>query len=61
MQELAYIEQVGPVQYRVKEGFVPHMRVPGTFYVNDELRSLLLEELQSVSERPIDVVEDTCV
>lgn len=34
------------MQYTVNMGFVPHMRVPGTFYVNDKLKDLLFEELQ---------------
>ena len=46
MQERAFIEQVSNVQYSVKMGFVPNMRVPGTFYVNDKLKDLLFEELQ---------------
>lgn len=50
LQERAFIEQVSPVQYNVKLGFVPHMNVPGTFYVNDALKDLLFEELaQSVT------------
>lgn len=46
LQERAFIEQVGPVQYVVKKGFVPGMNVEGTFYVNDRLKDLLFEELQ---------------
>lgn len=49
-QELNYIQQRDPVSYVVKEGFVPGMRVPGTFYVNDRLKGLIFEELQQVSE-----------
>uniref|UniRef100_A0A7S0WTW0 RNA-splicing ligase RtcB homolog n=1 Tax=Chlamydomonas leiostraca TaxID=1034604 RepID=A0A7S0WTW0_9CHLO len=45
-QECAFIEKVGPVQYCVKPGFVPGMRVPGAFYVNDHLKGLLFDELQ---------------
>jgi hypothetical protein len=29
LQEVEYIEQVGPVKWTVKQGFVPGMRVPG--------------------------------
>jgi len=32
-------------------GFVPNMRVPGTFYVNDKLKDLLFEELQQSVSR----------
>lgn len=46
LQERSYIEQVSDVQYTVKMGFVPNMRVPGTFYVDDKLKGLLFEELQ---------------
>ncbi|GMH45722.1 hypothetical protein BSKO_13685 [Bryopsis sp. KO-2023] len=45
-QEKAFIEQVSPVQYVVKKGFVPGMHVDGTFYVNNRLRDLLFDELQ---------------
>ncbi|GBF89638.1 tRNA-splicing ligase-like protein [Raphidocelis subcapitata] len=50
-QERAFIEKVGPVKYRIKEGFVPNMRVPGTFYVNDALAPLLMEELAAAVAR----------
>lgn len=46
LQETAFIEQVGPVQYVVRKGFVPGMNVEGTFYVNDRLKDLLFDELQ---------------
>lgn len=39
------------MQYTVKPGFVPGMRVPGTFYVNEQLKSLLYEELQQSVQR----------
>jgi tRNA-splicing ligase RtcB len=39
------------VQYIVKPGFVPGMRVPGTFYVNEQLKHLLFEELQQSVQR----------
>ena len=41
------MEQISAVEYRVHEGFVPNMRVPGAFYVNDRLRSLIFEELEN--------------
>lgn len=50
-QEKAFIDQVGPVKYNIKEGFVPGMRVPGTVYVNDRLAPLLFEELQQAVAR----------
>lgn len=39
------------MQYNVKMGFVPNMRVPGTFYVNDKLKDLLFEELAQSVQR----------
>ena len=50
-QELEYIEQVSAVEWRVRPGFVPGMRVPGTFYVNAALRELIFEELQVFAQR----------
>eukprot|EP00879_Flechtneria_rotunda_P008297 GHRR01008691.1.p1 GENE.GHRR01008691.1~~GHRR01008691.1.p1 ORF type:complete len:507 (+),score=180.67 GHRR01008691.1:555-2075(+) len=50
-EERAFIEQVSNVQYNVKMGFVPNMRVPGTFYVNEKLKDLLFEELQQSVSR----------
>jgi len=44
--ELSYIENVGKCKYRIKQGFVPNMKVPGIFYVNDELKELVLSELE---------------
>mgnify|MGYP001026122444 FL=1 len=44
--ELSYIEKIGNCKYRIKEGFVPNMKVPGTFYVNDSLKDILFEELE---------------
>ncbi|KAF6265848.1 tRNA-splicing ligase RtcB [Scenedesmus sp. NREL 46B-D3] len=49
-QECAFIQMVNDVQYTVKPGFVP-MRVPGTFYVNAQLKDLLFEELQQSVQR----------
>jgi tRNA-splicing ligase RtcB len=45
-EELSYIQKVGPCKYEIKLGFVPNMRVPGFFYVNDALKELLFEELE---------------
>ncbi len=51
MQEMEFIESIAPCQYLVKQGFVPNMRVPGTFYVNERLRSLIFEELQAAVDK----------
>lgn len=46
MQDKALIKKISPVEYRVEKGFVPNMRVPGFFYVNERLKELIFEELQ---------------
>lgn len=51
MQERKYIEQLTPYKFRINKGFVPNMRVPGVFYVNERLQDLLFEELHVASER----------
>lgn len=48
--ELKFITQVTPTRFDIAQGFVPNMRVPGAFYVNDELKELLYEELQAFSQ-----------
>ena len=37
--------------HRIKMGFVPNMRVPCTFYVNEHLQQLLFEELEQFVSR----------
>lgn len=51
MQELKFIEQTGPVHYKIKQDFVPNMHVPGYFYLNNRLKGLVFEELQIAAER----------
>jgi len=46
-QDKAKITQVSPVEYHIAMDFVPNMRVPGVFYVNDRLKDLIFEELQN--------------
>ena len=36
---------------RIKLGFVPNMRVPCTFYVNQHLQTLMFEELEQFVSR----------
>ena len=43
---MAFLSRVSANQWIVNEGFVPNMRVPGTFYVNKPLETLMFEELQ---------------
>jgi len=40
-----YIHQVDPVTWVIDKGFVPNMRVPAKFYVNELLRESVFEEL----------------
>ena len=51
VQAKQYIEQEDDTRYKVNIGFVPKMRVPGYFYVNDRLKSLIFEELQHACQR----------
>jgi tRNA-splicing ligase RtcB len=46
-QERSYLTRVSDCKFRIEKGFVPHMRVPGYFYVNPKLEGLMMEELQS--------------
>lgn len=51
LQDVAKIHQVSPVEFRVDENFVPNMRVPGCFYVNDRLKALIFDELKNSYSR----------
>jgi tRNA-splicing ligase RtcB len=46
-EELKYITKVDANIYQIEKGFVPNMRVPGLFYVNERLESLLFDELKA--------------
>ncbi|KAK9798605.1 hypothetical protein WJX73_007952 [Symbiochloris irregularis] len=50
-EEAKFIEQKGVVEYVIRQGFVPNMRVPAHFYVNDKLKHLVFEELQQFCAR----------
>jgi len=41
------IKQDTSVSYTVTKGMVPNMRVPAKFYVDDNLKEILYEELES--------------
>ena len=49
-QERQFLKQVAPCQWRIDQGFVPGMKVPGTFYVNGELQDLVFSELQQYTK-----------
>ncbi len=48
-EELQYIEQINSYSWRIKKGFVPHMKVEGVFYVNEPLQHMMFEELKQFS------------
>nr|WCZ58303.1 RNA-splicing ligase RtcB [Paratrimastix eleionoma] len=49
-EESSFIRKISPVQYEISPGFVPNMKVPATFYVNDQLSPLIFDELQSFTK-----------
>jgi tRNA-splicing ligase RtcB (3'-phosphate/5'-hydroxy nucleic acid ligase) len=49
-EEQAYLTRLDPTCYAIAPGFVPGMRVPGVFYVNARLSSLMFDELQQYIE-----------
>eukprot|EP00178_Gracilaria_changii_P008175 TRINITY_DN251_c0_g1_i1.p1 TRINITY_DN251_c0_g1~~TRINITY_DN251_c0_g1_i1.p1 ORF type:complete len:485 (-),score=71.47 TRINITY_DN251_c0_g1_i1:4622-6076(-) len=49
-EELSFLRKVAPCRYEIDIGFVPNMRAPGTFFVNDLLAPLVKNELQRFSE-----------
>ncbi|KFM26950.1 TRNA-splicing ligase RtcB-like protein [Auxenochlorella protothecoides] len=50
-EESAFITKLSPYHHRIETGFVPNMRVPGIFYVNGALRSILDDELRAYCDR----------
>ena len=49
-EEKAFLEQTSSCRWSIKKGFVPNMKVPGTFYVNDQLQELVFSELAQYSK-----------
>lgn len=47
VEERAFLEKVSHNTWRIKKGFVPNMRVEGRFYVNENLETLMFEELRN--------------
>lgn len=45
-EEMAYIRRLTPWKFEIGRGFVPGMNVEGTFYVNEALEELIMEELR---------------
>lgn len=50
-EEQSYLRLVGPCRYDISIGFVPNMRAPGTFYVNELLAPLVFGELEAAANR----------
>eukprot|EP01116_Phalansterium_solitarium_P008487 TRINITY_DN22392_c0_g1_i2.p1 TRINITY_DN22392_c0_g1~~TRINITY_DN22392_c0_g1_i2.p1 ORF type:complete len:507 (-),score=158.64 TRINITY_DN22392_c0_g1_i2:186-1706(-) len=48
--ELKFIHRDDNVRFTIEKGFVPNMRVPGKFFVNDALRELVFDELEQHSK-----------
>eukprot|EP00804_Cyclotella_cryptica_P019794 CCRYP_009688-RB/>CCRYP_009688-RB protein AED:0.00 eAED:0.00 QI:532/1/1/1/1/1/2/1002/695 len=44
-EELSFLTRVSPTKYIVKLGFVPNMKVPAEIIVNEDLQTLLVQEL----------------
>jgi len=45
-EDMEFLERVSPVEWKIKMGFVPNMKVEGRFYVNKLLEGLTFEELR---------------
>lgn len=51
MQEMKYVHRCSPTMFKVDQGFVEGMHVPGYFYVNDSLKQLVFYELEQFSNK----------
>jgi tRNA-splicing ligase RtcB len=49
-ESASYLKKETPYRYRINHGFVPNMRIPGRFYVNQDLEELVLDELRQFTE-----------
>ena len=49
-EEMQYIRRLTSTKHEILSGFVPNMRVPAYFYVNDALEPMMREELQAATE-----------
>ena len=50
-EECAFVKQLDDCSYAIEKGFVPNMRVPGHFYVNDVRNWHLQSVLQATCEK----------
>eukprot|EP00970_Alexandrium_tamarense_P004027 scaffold693_cov200-Alexandrium_tamarense.AAC.29 len=44
-EELSFLKRISPTKYQVNIGFVPNMKVPAEIFVNNDLQTLLVQEL----------------
>lgn len=45
-EELSFLKRISPTRYQVQLGFVPNMKVPAEIIVNNDLQTLLVQELR---------------
>uniref|UniRef100_A0A6U4UYL9 RNA-splicing ligase RtcB homolog n=2 Tax=Hemiselmis andersenii TaxID=464988 RepID=A0A6U4UYL9_HEMAN len=50
-QECNFIKQIDGTSYKINQGFVEGMKVPGHFYVNPEIKTLLFDELKQFTNQ----------
>lgn len=50
-EEMKFLERRDSTSWRIKQGFVPGMRVPGYFYVDEALERLVFDELRSQTNK----------
>ncbi|KAK3755010.1 hypothetical protein QZH41_011050 [Actinostola sp. cb2023] len=46
-EECEYLERISSTAFLIKKGFVPNMKVPGKFYINDTLEKMMFDELRN--------------
>ncbi|KXJ15883.1 tRNA-splicing ligase RtcB-like [Exaiptasia diaphana] len=45
-EECDFLERISDTAFLIKKGFVPNMRVPGKFYINETLEKMMFDELR---------------
>jgi hypothetical protein len=50
-EECSFLRRLDANCFEIREGFVPGMRVPGRFYVNEVLEPMMFEELRDAAGR----------
>lgn len=49
-EDCKYLQRIDATKFEIKVGFVPNMKVPGYFYVNDVLAPMMFEELKAAGQ-----------